>query len=151
MPFGSFVIDRNAITRLGFSIIDVNSADDIKNAKKLIFPGVGAFGVAVENLKKKGLFEALREYLQNDKPFFGICIGMQMLFEGSDENPEAEVLSCIAFFRRRFLKFCTRLLAFYLFVWLVETRYTCEKRGSTRPLVTSLMFCMPSEAGCAEV
>uniref|UniRef100_A0A6A7G6S7 Imidazole glycerol phosphate synthase hisHF n=2 Tax=Hirondellea gigas TaxID=1518452 RepID=A0A6A7G6S7_9CRUS len=86
---------RNAITRLGFTIIDVKDASDIESAKKLIFPGVGAFKSAVENLHEKRLFEPLKKYLQANRPFFGICIGLQLLFEGSDENPGVEGLGII--------------------------------------------------------
>ena len=74
---------KNAIKKLGYSINDVESPKDILSAQKLIFPGVGAFGQAMDILKKKGYLEPLREYVLEDKPFFGICIGMQVLFEGS--------------------------------------------------------------------
>lgn len=58
----------------------------------LIFPGVGSFGAAISSLHSKGYFEPLRKYLESGKPFFGICVGMQVLFEGSDEDPGIEGL-----------------------------------------------------------
>ena len=53
----------------------------------LIFPGVGAFQTAIEHLHSRGLLEPLREYIRSGKPYFGICIGMQVLFESSTESP----------------------------------------------------------------
>jgi imidazole glycerol-phosphate synthase len=53
----------------------------------LIFPGVGAFETAIANLTSKGLLEPLRAYVKSGKPYFGICIGMQVLFASSEESP----------------------------------------------------------------
>lgn len=55
--------------------------------QSLIFPGVGAFGQAVDALETKGLLQPLREYIASGKPYFGICIGMQVLFRSSTESP----------------------------------------------------------------
>lgn len=54
--------------------------------QKLIFPGVGAFPQAIASLHAKGLFSPLQKYLASGRPYFGICIGMQVLFNGSDEG-----------------------------------------------------------------
>ena len=62
-------------------------AQDIANAQILIFPGVGSFGVCMENLHKKGFYAPLKAYLQSGKAFYGICLGMQSLFESSEETP----------------------------------------------------------------
>mmetsp|Transcript_43927 Transcript_43927/g.68738 ORF Transcript_43927/g.68738 Transcript_43927/m.68738 type:complete len:536 (-) Transcript_43927:1213-2820(-) len=77
---------RNALTAIGCEIIDVKTPEDITNAQILIFPGVGSFGVCIENLNKKGYFEPLKAYVSAGKPFYGICLGMQSLFEGSEET-----------------------------------------------------------------
>ena len=77
---------RNAILSLGWSIIDVVHADDIVNAKRLIFPGVGSFAAAMANLERKGFVEPLKQFIRSGRPFFGICIGMQVLFESSEEG-----------------------------------------------------------------
>ncbi|EFN59230.1 hypothetical protein CHLNCDRAFT_55988 [Chlorella variabilis] len=77
---------RNAIKKLGWTIKDVECAADIANADKLIFPGVGAFGQAMTILEQRGYTQALKDYIQADRPFFGICLGLQLLFEGSEEN-----------------------------------------------------------------
>lgn len=86
---------KNAIKKLGYSINEVESPKDIMAAQKLIFPGVGAFGQAMDILKKKGYLDPLREYILEDKPFFGICIGMQVLFEGSEEDGGCEGMGII--------------------------------------------------------
>eukprot|EP01018_Ginkgo_biloba_P009088 Gb_08206 [translate_table: standard] len=77
---------RNAIRLLGFDIHDVNEPEDILTAKRLVFPGVGAFAAAMDMLNKTGMAEALREYIKNNRPFLGICLGLQLLFEYSEEN-----------------------------------------------------------------
>lgn len=78
---------RNAIMANGYEIEDITSPEQISNAKAIIFPGVGSFGSAMRVLKEKGFDEPLRQYLsKRDRPFLGICLGMQTLFESSDEN-----------------------------------------------------------------
>lgn len=60
-----------------------------------MFPGVGAFETAIQHLTSSGLLEPLREYIKSGKPYFGICIGMQVLFESSDECPASRGLGVI--------------------------------------------------------
>nr|VFJ63379.1 MAG: glutamine amidotransferase / cyclase [Candidatus Kentron sp. DK] len=86
---------RNAIRTLGFPLRDVKTPDDIPRAEKLIFPGVGAFGSAMERLECDGYREPLLEYLRAGRPFLGICIGLQALFEGSEESPGVPGLGII--------------------------------------------------------
>uniref|UniRef100_A0A383VTI8 Imidazole glycerol phosphate synthase hisHF n=2 Tax=Tetradesmus obliquus TaxID=3088 RepID=A0A383VTI8_TETOB len=87
---------RNAIKKLGYSIKDVSKPSDITAADKLIFPGVGAFGQAMDVLQQKDYVQPLVDYIQSGKPFFGICLGMQLLFEGSTESGGREGLGLIA-------------------------------------------------------
>lgn len=78
---------RNAILANGYEIHDITKPEEILEAKCIIFPGVGAFGSAMRVLQDKGFEEPLRQYLsQRDRPFLGICLGMQTLFESSDEH-----------------------------------------------------------------
>ena len=72
-----------------------NDIEEIKNAKGIILPGVGAFRDAIGNLEKYGLKETLISEAKNGKPFLGICLGMQMLFEKSYEYGEYEGLGLI--------------------------------------------------------
>ncbi|KAG6912015.1 hypothetical protein DXG01_000263 [Tephrocybe rancida] len=76
----------NSITRLGHSFKWISSPQDFDDATILIFPGVGAFGSAVAALETRGLRKPLLKYIQSGRPFMGICIGMQILFESSTES-----------------------------------------------------------------
>ena len=86
---------RNAIRSLGYEVNDITTADEILSAQAILFPGVGSFGQAMKSLKEQGWVDALKTYLQADRPFFGICLGMQSLFEGSEEDPEEAGLGII--------------------------------------------------------
>ncbi|TFK41228.1 hypothetical protein BDQ12DRAFT_679114 [Crucibulum laeve] len=77
----------NSLTKLGHQFTWISDPTDFAKATSLLFPGVGAFETAVQHLKDRGLFEPLREYILSGKPYFGICIGMQVLFESSLESP----------------------------------------------------------------
>lgn len=93
---------RNAISMLGYELTDIRRPADILNAEYLIFPGVGAFGAAMQRLNALGYTEPLQEYLAADRPFLGICIGLQSLFEGSEESPGIPGLGLIPGVVRRF-------------------------------------------------
>ncbi len=68
----------------------------LKNADKLVLPGVGAFRDAADKLKRTGLFGLVKEEAETGKPLLGICLGMQMLFEKSFEDGEYEGLSLLS-------------------------------------------------------
>ncbi len=78
---------RNAIRKLGFEVRDAASADDILTADKLIFPGVGSFGLVMSQLQKDGYIEPLRRRIAENRSFLGICVALQAFFEGSEETP----------------------------------------------------------------
>ncbi|KAK9839005.1 hypothetical protein WJX74_007726 [Apatococcus lobatus] len=86
---------KNALRQLGQEWNEVQSPGDILNAQKLVFPGVGAYEQAMQSLVRQGLVDALREYIQAGRPFLGICLGLQLLFEGSEENGGVEGLGLI--------------------------------------------------------
>jgi len=73
-------------------------------ADRLIFPGVGAFGDAMNQLKSRGLDTAIAEYINADKPFLGICLGLQLLFQTSEESPGIAGLGILQGSIRRFPK-----------------------------------------------
>jgi imidazole glycerol-phosphate synthase len=93
---------ENAVRSLGFDVKWARSREDIAAADKLIFPGVGSFGAAMKNLTARGFVDPLREYLAAEKPFLGICIGLQTLFDGSDESPGVEGLGVLKGTVRKF-------------------------------------------------
>lgn len=83
---------RNALSFLNQEFQVVDTPQEIKNAKKIIFPGVGNFGSAMKELQKRELNSAISESLSKGIPFLGICLGMQLLFEESEESFESEGL-----------------------------------------------------------
>ena len=86
---------KNAFGKIGYPAIIEKDAQKIDSYDKLVLPGVGAFGDAMEHLKSTGLDEALKEFAQSGKPMLGICLGMQLLFEKSYEFGEHEGLGLI--------------------------------------------------------
>jgi glutamine amidotransferase/cyclase len=93
---------RNAIHKLGYELTDIQRPSDILKAERLVFPGVGSFGAAMQRLHALGYVGPLKEYLHAGRPFLGICIGLQSLFEGSEESPGVEGLGLIPGLIRRF-------------------------------------------------
>ena len=85
----------SSLNYVGLDTKLTNSIEEIKNANGIILPGVGAFRDAIGNLEKYGLKETLINEAKNGKPFLGICLGMQMLFEKSYEYGEYEGLGLI--------------------------------------------------------
>jgi len=92
----------NAIESLGETVKIVSHRDDITAAEKLVFPGVGNFGSMMDILEKKNYVEPLRTYLGSGRPFFGICLGLQALFEKSEEAPDKNGLGIIPGVVKRF-------------------------------------------------
>lgn len=76
----------NAVEKIGGRIKPVKKALDILDAEKILFPGVGNYESMIRILNEKGFVAPLREYLKANQPFLGICLGMQALFEGSEED-----------------------------------------------------------------
>lgn len=71
-------------------------AAEIGAADAVVLPGVGAFGACMDALRNAGLEASIHDAVASRRPFLGICVGMQMLFDGSDESPDAEGLGVIA-------------------------------------------------------
>ncbi len=92
----------NAIESLGERVRIVAKGEEILSAEKLVFPGVGAFGSMMNILNEKHYVEPLRAYLRSGRPFLGICLGLQALFEYSEEAPDVEGLSVIPGSVKRF-------------------------------------------------
>ncbi|MDR2767955.1 MAG: imidazole glycerol phosphate synthase subunit HisH [Treponema sp.] len=88
----------NALARLGLSARFTRGPDELRSGvfDAIIFPGDGHFATAMEALASSGYAEALREWIAADKPFLGICIGLQLLFEWSEEAEGVSGLAVIA-------------------------------------------------------
>jgi glutamine amidotransferase len=82
---GNLLSVIRAFKHLGADIELVSQPDQVQRADRLVLPGVGAFGACMEGLRLRGLVEPLREYAATGRPFLGICVGLQMLFDESDE------------------------------------------------------------------
>ena len=92
----------NALERLGETVVKVSSPADIDKAERLVFPGVGNFGAMMRILRERQLVEPLLGYLEQDRPFFGICVALQALFEQSEEAPEEQGLGVFSGRVKRF-------------------------------------------------
>lgn len=86
---------QKALSFLGAQPTLSQDAADIRTAKKLILPGVGAFGDAMAELSKRGLAEAIQAAVKKGTPLMGICLGMQLLFESSTEGGRQKGLGLI--------------------------------------------------------
>ena len=94
----------NALSIQGFNVKLVSTPEEIVASSHVILPGVGAFQHAMEELKLNGIDEAIREFKQSGRPMLGICLGMQLLLDSSEENGWSEGLGLISGTVNRFPK-----------------------------------------------
>lgn len=92
---GNIASLRNSLEKIGARAEVITEADAIAQCDKVILPGVGAFNDAAEHLKEGGLDEALKAYVKSGRYLFGVCLGMQLLFEKSEESRGAHGLDLI--------------------------------------------------------
>ncbi len=85
---------ENALNSLGIENVVTSDPAVIRAADRVILPGVGAFGDAMKKLEDRGLTEVIREAAA-EKPFLGICLGLQLLFDSSEEAPGVKGLSVL--------------------------------------------------------
>ena len=83
---GNLASVKKALAALHYDAIITSDPEVIRSAEGVILPGVGAFAPAMANLKNAGLDKAVKEACAAGKPFLGICLGMQLLFDGSEEG-----------------------------------------------------------------
>ena len=86
---------QKAINLLGEETVLTREREDILAADKVILPGVGAFGDAMEKLERFGLVQVIKEVVEKGTPFLGICLGLQLLFEESEESPGVKGLGIL--------------------------------------------------------
>ncbi len=86
---------EKALLLLGQEVRITQDAGEILSADKVILPGVGAFGDAMDNIRKRGLEAVIRQVADKGTPFLGICLGLQLLFERSEEAPGVKGLGLL--------------------------------------------------------
>lgn len=93
---------KNALDNIKVDSRITSSPEFIEKSDKIVFPGVGSFGYMMKTLKDKGLVEPIMSAIESGKPFLGICLGMQVLFDYSDEDPGVKGLGI---FRGKVVRF----------------------------------------------
>ncbi|HJG07788.1 MAG TPA: imidazole glycerol phosphate synthase subunit HisH [Megamonas hypermegale] len=89
---GNLYSVEKAFAKFSDDVILTQSADVIDKADKVVLPGVGAFGDCMKNFKASGLMDAVMRAVENNKPVMGICVGLQIMFESSEESPDIKGL-----------------------------------------------------------
>ncbi|KAL9128464.1 MAG: hypothetical protein Q9217_002868 [Psora testacea] len=95
-------VSLSTLEKLGYTIEWIRQPQDIECAESLILPGVGHFGHCLTQLSQSGYLEPIRKHVESGKPFMGICVGLQALFEGSAENTSVSGLGIIPGYLARF-------------------------------------------------
>ena len=93
---------QKAFQHVGGEAVFVRTPEEIARVDALVLPGVGAFGDCVRSLAKSGMWNEVLAWAKSERPFFGICVGYQMLFESSEEAPGEKGLGLFAGEVRRF-------------------------------------------------
>ena len=92
---GNLFSVEKAFAYLGAEVIVTNSKEDLERADQIVLPGVGAFGDCMKNLNATGLIPTIKDQISRGKKFLGICVGLQILFESSEESPDVEGLKIL--------------------------------------------------------
>jgi imidazole glycerol-phosphate synthase subunit HisH len=86
---GNLVSIEQALSRVGAAVTVAREPEALRGADALVVPGVGAASPAMERLARAGLIDPIRGWIDAGRPFLGICLGLQLLFDGSDEDGAA--------------------------------------------------------------
>ncbi|OHB59231.1 MAG: imidazole glycerol phosphate synthase, glutamine amidotransferase subunit [Planctomycetes bacterium RBG_13_44_8b] len=106
---GNLTSVKLAFEHIGCQVRITDKTEEILCAEKIVFPGVGAAKAAMDNLRKLKILDAIKKVIADGVPFFGICIGMQLLFEQSEEDNGTKCLGVLAGSVKKFTtkdKFC---------------------------------------------
>ena len=122
---------------LGEESFITDRPDDVISADRLVFPGVGNFGEVMKNLKEKKLDIAITEFICKGKPFFGICVGLQVLFEKSEESQNVKGVKGLGILKGNVVRFISGKIpqigwnkTKYGYVYFVNSYYAIPKDKS---------------------
>ncbi|MEJ6573359.1 MAG: imidazole glycerol phosphate synthase subunit HisH [Akkermansiaceae bacterium] len=93
---------ENAFLAIGADVALITTPEEMEDITHLVVPGQGEFGDCAANLKKQGMFDPIRKWAADDKPYLGICVGYQLIFENGEESPETEGLAILPGTVKRF-------------------------------------------------
>ena len=124
---------EKAVRYLGKEVTVTSEPEEILAADRVILPGVGAFGDAMKRLHAMGLVEVIRQAADRGTPFLGICLGLQLLFEKSEESPGVPGLGLL---RGEILRLPEALL-----LWKTASIHTAVRRQSPPPIEAASSTC----------
>jgi len=101
---GNLLSVRRALDHINADARLVSTIEECEGVDRIILPGVGAFGSAITVLQASGLYGTVARWIEDEKPFLGICLGMQILCTGSSEAVDAKGFSCIPAAAQRFTR-----------------------------------------------
>lgn len=93
---------ENAFLAIDADVVLITTPEELENITHLVVPGQGEFGDCAANLKKQGMFTPIKEWAAADKPYLGICVGYQLIFDSGEESPDAEGLGIMPGTVKRF-------------------------------------------------
>jgi len=93
---------ENAFLAIGADVVLITKPEGLEDITHLVVPGQGEFGDCAANLKKQGMFAPIQEWTMANKPYLGICVGYQLIFDSGEESPDAEGLGILAGTVKRF-------------------------------------------------
>ena len=93
---------ENAFLAIGADVVLITKPEELESITHLVVPGQGEFGDCAANLKKQGMFAPIQEWAAADKPYLGICVGYQLIFENGEESPDTEGLGILPGTVKRF-------------------------------------------------
>jgi glutamine amidotransferase len=122
-----------AIERVGGSVLVTSDPAEALAADGLVVPGVGHFGACMANLRERGLDAVVKEFAASGRPLVGVCVGMQVLLEGSDEAPDVPGLGLLEGVSRRLPEGVkVPHMGWNDVRWTADHRYTAEAPNGTR-------------------
>jgi len=93
---------ENAFLAIGADVVLITQPEEMESITHLVVPGQGEFGDCATNLKKQGMFGPIQQWAADDKPYLGICVGYQLIFEKGEESPDTEGLGILPGIVKRF-------------------------------------------------